>query len=85
MDMVAFLIQGMKLVVILSAPALIAATVSGVLVSLLQSMMQVQDQTLPFGVKLIVVSITLALTARWIGVEIIQLANQTLNHAIHLD
>lgn len=85
MDIVAFLTQGMKLVVILSAPALIAATVSGVLVSLLQSMMQVQDQTLPFGVKLIVVSITLALTARWIGTEIIQLANQTLNHAIHLD
>ena len=43
--------------------------------------MQVQDQTLPFGIKLVAVGITLALTGRWIGVELIQLLNLTFDMA----
>ena len=54
--------QGMLLVVVLSAPPLIVAVVVGVLTSLVQALMQVQDQTLPFGIKLVAVGITLALT-----------------------
>lgn len=67
--------QGMLLVVLLSAPPLIVAVVVGVLTSLVQELMQIQDQTLPFGIKLVAVGITLALTGRWIGVEMIQLLN----------
>ncbi|WP_300729761.1 type III secretion system export apparatus subunit SctS [Pseudomonas sp.] len=71
--------QGMLLVVLLSAPPLIVAVVVGVLTSLIQALMQIQDQTLPFGIKLVAVGITLALTGRWIGVELIQLINLTFN------
>ena len=67
--------QGRVLVVLLSAPPLIVAVVVGVLTSLVQALMQIQDQTLPFGIKLVAVGITLALTGRWIGVEMIQLLN----------
>ena len=67
--------QGMLLVVLLSAPPLIVAVVVGVLTSLVQALMQIQDQTLPFGIKMVAVGITLALTGRWIGVEMIQLLN----------
>ena len=73
--------QGMLLVVVLSAPPLIVAVVVGVLTSLMQALMQVQDQTLPFGIKLVAVGITLALTGRWIGVELIQLINLTFDMA----
>ncbi|RFD25838.1 EscS/YscS/HrcS family type III secretion system export apparatus protein [Pseudomonas sp. GL93] len=69
--------QGMLLVVVLSAPPLIVAVVVGVLTSLVQALMQVQDQTLPFGIKLVAVGVTLILTGRWIGVELIQLINLT--------
>ncbi|AZE82130.1 Type III secretion inner membrane protein (YscS) [Pseudomonas orientalis] len=69
--------QGMLLVVVLSAPPLIVAVVVGVLTSLMQALMQVQDQTLPFGIKLVAVGITLIMTGRWIGVELIQLINLT--------
>ncbi len=69
--------QGMLLVVVLSAPPLIVAVVVGVLTSLIQALMQVQDQTLPFGIKLVAVGVTLILTGRWIGVELIQLINLT--------
>ena len=71
--------QGMLLVVVLSAPPLIVAVVVGVLTSLVQALMQVQDQTLPFGIKLVAVGVTLALTGRWIGVELIQLINLTFD------
>ena len=67
--------QGMLLVVVLSAPPLIVAVAVCVLTSLVQALMQVQDQTLPIGIKLVAVGVTLALTGRWIGVELIQLIN----------
>ena len=73
--------QGMLLVVVLSAPPLIVAVVVGVLTSLIQALMQIQDQTLPFGIKLVTVGITLALTGRWIGVELIQLTSLTFDMA----
>ena len=79
MDPVLLFKQGMLLVVVLSAPPLIVAVVVGVLTSLVQALMQVQDQTLPFGIKLVAVGVTLALTGRWIGVELIQLINLTFD------
>ena len=81
MDPVLLFKQGMLLVVVLSAPPLIVAVVVGVLTSLVQALMQIQDQTLPFGIKLVAVGVTLALTGRWIGVELIQLVNLTFDMA----
>ena len=81
MDPVLLFKQGMLLVVVLSAPPLIVAVVVGVLTSLVQALMQVQDQTLPFGIMLVAVGVTLALTGRWIGVELIQLVNLTFDMA----
>ena len=81
MDSILLFKQGMLLVVVLSAPPLIVAVVVGVLTSLVQALMQVQDQTLPFGIKLVAVGITLALTGRWIGVELIRLLNLTFDMA----
>ena len=81
MDPILLFKQGMLLVVLLSAPALIVAVVVGVLTSLIQALMQIQDQTLPFGIKLVAVGITLALTGRWVGGELIQLINLTFDMA----
>ncbi len=76
MDMLPMFKQGLIMVVTLSAPPLIVAVIVGVLTSLLQALMQLQDQTLPFALKLVAVGIALALTGRWIGVEIIQFTSQ---------
>jgi type III secretion protein S len=73
MDALTLFREGMLLVVLLSAPPLIVAVVVGVLTSLVQALMQIQDQTLPFGIKLVSVGITLLITGRWIGVELLQL------------
>ncbi|KGT90331.1 type III secretory protein EscS [Erwinia typographi] len=74
MDILTLFRQAMLLVVLLSAPPLIVAVIVGIIVSLLQAVMQLQDQTLPFAIKLVAVGVALALTGRWIGVELMELA-----------
>ena len=68
-----FLIQctneALILVLILSMPPIIVATLVGVLVSLVQALTQVQEQTLGFAVKLIVVTVVILVTAGWTGAE----------------
>ncbi len=61
--------QALLLVLILSMPPILVATIVGVLVSLLQALTQVQEQTLGFAVKLIVVTLVLLFTASWTGAE----------------
>ncbi|WP_173633357.1 type III secretion system export apparatus subunit SctS [Paramixta manurensis] len=74
MDIIYMFKQAMLMVVMLSAPPLVVAVIVGVIVSLLQAVMQLQDQTLPFAIKLVAVGATLALSGRWIGVQLIDLA-----------
>lgn len=47
------------------------ATGVGLLVSILQALMQVQEQTLGFAVKLIVLALTLMVTVQWMGGELL--------------
>ena len=62
--------NAMMLILWLSMPPIIVASVIGVLVSLMQALTQIQEQTLSFAVKLIAVTITLLATARWLGGEL---------------
>lgn len=61
-----------------SAPSLIVATIVGIIVSLVQALMQLQDQTLPFFVKLVSVSITIALTGGWVAGQLVLFAKNIL-------
>ena len=74
-DTINFFQQGLWLVIAMSAPPLIVATIFGVAVSLIQAITQIQDQTLPYVVKLIVVAASLAMVGRWFGSELIQMVN----------
>lgn len=60
-------VEVLWLVLLLSLPTVIVASVVGVIVSLLQTLTQIQDQTLQFLIKLIAVSITLVATYHWTG------------------
>ena len=83
MEILTLFKQALLLVVMLSAPPLIVAVIVGVIVSLLQAVMQLQDQTLPFAVKLVAVGITLAMTGRWVGVQLIELTTLAFNMIAH--
>ena len=66
------LTEAMVLVMVLSMPTIIVASVVGVIVSLLQALTQVQEQPLPFAIKLLAVAITIAATAGFLGAEMLQ-------------
>lgn len=63
--------QAMILVMVLSMPPIIVASVVGIVVSLLQALTQVQEQTLSFALKLIAVALTLAAMAGILGSEML--------------
>lgn len=65
------LTEAMMLVMIMSMPPIIVASLVGIVVSLLQALTQVQEQTLSFGIKLIAVAITITVMAGMIGSEML--------------
>lgn len=65
-----YTIKAMMLILLVSAPPVVVAALTGFLVSMLQSLTQIQEQTLSFAIKLIAVSLTLLAVARWLGAEI---------------
>lgn len=65
-------------VLIVSAPALIAAIVVGVGVGLIQALTQIQDQTLPQAVKLVVVMLVLIVSGPLLAAQVTALARQGL-------
>ena len=68
-DVTAYFTQALYLVLWLSLPPIIVGSIVGTLFSLFQALTQIQEQTLSFGIKLISVSATILLTARWVGGE----------------
>ena len=58
------------LILKISLIPIIVATVIGLIVSLLQALTQIQEQTLGFAVKLIAISIAIMAAASWMGGEI---------------
>jgi type III secretion protein S len=62
--------NALMLVLILSLPAIVAASLVGLMVSLVQALTQIQEQTVSFAFKLIAVIVTVLLTGRWLGSEI---------------
>lgn len=63
-------VHALMLVLLLSLPPIIVASVVGIVVSLIQAVTQIQEQTISFAVKLIVVFVTIVITARWMGGEL---------------
>jgi type III secretion protein S len=67
--------QSLILMLQLSLPPILVASLAGLLVSLIQAITQLQEQTLAFGVKLVAVGVTIMLMAGWLGGEIFRYAD----------
>ena len=61
----------MIIILQLSLIPICVATVIGLIVSLLQALTQIQEQTLGFAVKLIAISITIMVASSWMGGELL--------------
>lgn len=68
----------------LSLIPIVVATVLGLLVSLLQALTQVQEQTLGFAIKLIAISITLILAGPWLGSEMLRYTDSIFSSLVKM-
>ncbi len=64
----------LQLILYLSLPILIVATVVGLVVSLLQALTSIQEQTLPHAFKLVAIIVAISVTVQWLGPELYEFA-----------
>jgi len=64
--------EGLLLALIVSAPPVLTSLFVGLLVSILQATTQIQEQTLTFVPKLVAVFVSLAISAPWIGAQLVR-------------
>jgi flagellar biosynthetic protein FliQ len=76
-DAIELLQSAIWVVLIASGPAVLAATLIGVLIALVQALTQVQEMTLTFVPKIVVVLVMLALTGPFIGSQVLRLTAET--------
>ena len=67
------------LVLKLSLPPIIAATSVGLIVALLQTLIQLQEQTLAFAVKLVAVVMVFFVTGPWMSEQLVNFFDQIIN------
>ncbi len=63
-------------VAVASGPALVAAMVVGIVIALFQALTQIQESTLTFVPKIVVVLVVLALTASFVGSQMFLFTEQ---------
>ena len=68
--------QALYLVLIISLPPIVIASAIGILLSLVQAVTQLQEQTLTFGVKLLAVVGSLFALGGWMSAEILRFAGE---------
>jgi type III secretion protein S len=72
--------ESMVLVMVLSLPPILVAAVVGIMVSLIQALTQVQEQTVSFAIKLIAVAITIAAMAGLLGSELVNFTTKLFDN-----
>ena len=72
--------EALWLVLALSAPPIIAASIVGLVVAFLQAATQLQEQTLTFTLKFLAVVLTLFVTASMIGANLYHFADRLLTN-----
>lgn len=78
MDVLYFGKSTVMLVFYLSLPVIGAATAVGLLVAMLQTLIQLQEQTLGFAVKLTTVIVVFMLSGGWMSAEMMRFTEQIL-------
>ncbi|SPP32088.1 hypothetical protein ARAF_1980 [Arsenophonus endosymbiont of Aleurodicus floccissimus] len=71
--------KGLYLILILSLLPVLVATAIGLLIGLLQTVIQIQEQILPFSLKLVAVFICLLMQPGWLAEKVIAYATEMFN------
>ncbi len=68
--------ESLLLILIMSGPPIVFASIIGIFVAIFQAATQIQEQTLAFAVKMVAVMATVIFMGGWIGGLVFQFANQ---------
>ena len=77
-DVFQFTQQALWLVLTLSAPPIIVATIAGLIVAILQAATQVQEQTVPYAVKFFAIVLAIFFTASLLGGALLQYTSRVM-------
>jgi len=75
-DLLGLTRDALSVVLWVSLPLVIVATVAGLSVAILQAVTQIQDQSLGQSVRLVVVLISLTVGVSWLGREVLRFAER---------
>ncbi|MFO1116206.1 MAG: flagellar biosynthesis protein FliQ [Beijerinckiaceae bacterium] len=79
-DALELLRAGILAVILGSAPAVIAALIVGLTVSLFQALTQIQESTLSFAPKIVAVALALLVASPFIGSQILSFSERVQIH-----
>jgi len=74
--------KSLYLILVLSLWPVVVATIVGLLVGLVQTVTQLQEQTLPFGLKLLAVGLTMFLLSGWYGEVLVGFGHEVIRMAL---
>lgn len=72
--------RALLLVLLLSAPPILISLILGLAVAIFQAATQIQEQNLAFTVKLVATVFTLMFVGGWLGLQILQYANEIFHN-----
>ena len=71
--------EGLLVVLWVALPVVVVSTLSALVVAVLQAVTQIQDQSIGQSTRLIVVLVTLVVSAGWMGREILRFAERAFH------
>lgn len=71
--------ESIKVILVLSAPMLLSGLLIGLIIAIFQATTQIQEATLAFVPKIVVVFLVLILTGSWMINSLIEYTNNVLN------
>ncbi|KER67581.1 EscS/YscS/HrcS family type III secretion system export apparatus protein [Burkholderia sp. Tr-862] len=81
-DLIGLTTQGMLLCLYVSLPTIAVSALAGLLISFVQAITSLQDQSISHCFKLVAVLAVLALTGAWGGAAILRFATQLMTTAV---
>lgn len=66
--------QGLLMILVLSGPPIVISMIVGIMISLFQAVTQIQEQTLTFVPKMLIIFGVLAALGPWLGSQILRFA-----------
>jgi type III secretion protein S len=76
--------DGLLLVFWVTLPVVLVATVSALLVSVVQAVTQIQDQSIGQSIRLIAVMLTIVFSSAWLARDVLQFAERAMQMVAQL-